>query len=184
MNLARLWFNHADNETEYHKTTLTIMPFTHTQQVKVTTLEDLDALANALARYCTAGTVIGLNGGLGAGKTTLTQALGKALGVTETIASPTFVLIHEYNSGKLPIVHLDFYRLEDNSDSLAGDIIPLIEEGRSLVVAEWTKYAPFFQEYVTIDISFELTPDNERNITIHSFNPLQLPELLVKGTIL
>lgn len=166
-------------KTDYHKPASKMMTNPHTQQVHINTLDDLNTFAVALSKQCNAGTVIGLNGSLGAGKTTFTQHLGKALLVTETIASPTFVLVHEYLSGKLPIIHLDFYRLgEENSDSLVDEIIPMIEEGQSLVVAEWTTYAPFFQEYVTIDIQINVTENDTRVITVNSNTPISFPDSL------
>lgn len=58
--------------------------------------------------------VILLRGGLGAGKTTLIQGLGRGLGITDAIASPTFTLINEYTEGRLPLYHLDLYRLEQD----------------------------------------------------------------------
>lgn len=53
-----------------------------------------------------------LEGDLGSGKTTLVQSIGEGLGITDTIASPTFALIHEYPEGRIPLYHLDLYRLE------------------------------------------------------------------------
>jgi tRNA threonylcarbamoyladenosine biosynthesis protein TsaE len=70
-------------------------------------------IAGALARHLAAGDVVALSGELGSGKTTFAKGLAKGLGVrTEReVSSPTFVLIHEY-SGRLPVFHLDWYRLE------------------------------------------------------------------------
>jgi tRNA threonylcarbamoyladenosine biosynthesis protein TsaE len=73
--------------------------------------EETERLGQALAAVCESGTVIGLVGPLGAGKTRLVRAIAEALGVNPiAIASPTFVLIHEYE-GRLPVYHLDVYRL-------------------------------------------------------------------------
>ena len=72
-----------------------------------------DRLGRALARVVVPNTVIGLIGPLGAGKTRLSRAMAEALGVDPlAIASPTFVLIHEYD-GRLPVYHFDSYRLAD-----------------------------------------------------------------------
>jgi tRNA threonylcarbamoyladenosine biosynthesis protein TsaE len=64
-----------------------------------------------LGKQLTAGTVLLLEGDLGAGKTTLVQGLGLGLGITDTIDSPTFTLINEYQAGRVPLYHVDLYRL-------------------------------------------------------------------------
>ena len=69
-----------------------------------------EAIATKLAAFLKPGDVICLSGDLGAGKTTFTKALGKAMGVTEDITSPTFSIIHEY-AGKMPLYHFDVYRM-------------------------------------------------------------------------
>ncbi len=74
---------------------------------------DTEALGRAIARIVVPGTTIALDGPLGAGKTRLTRAIAEALGVDpREVASPTFVLIHEYE-GTLPLFHFDAYRLPD-----------------------------------------------------------------------
>lgn len=68
------------------------------------------ALGQALGEQLSAGSVLLLKGDLGSGKTTLVQGLGKGLGIT-AIDSPTFTLINEYTKGRLPLYHIDLYRL-------------------------------------------------------------------------
>jgi tRNA threonylcarbamoyladenosine biosynthesis protein TsaE len=70
------------------------------------------AIATQLAQLVQAGTIILLEGNLGSGKTTFMQAFGRALGISTTITSPTFTLIDEYTEGRLPLYHIDLYRLE------------------------------------------------------------------------
>ena len=70
------------------------------------------AIATRLAQLVPAGTIILLEGNLGSGKTTFMQAFGRALGISTTITSPTFTLIDEYTEGRLPLYHIDLYRLE------------------------------------------------------------------------
>src|SRR5437870_1149278 len=77
--------------------------------------EESQALAARLAQQLAAGDVIWLSGELGAGKTTFTQGLGRGLGIGVPINSPTFVLIREY-AGRLPLYHVDLYRLESARD--------------------------------------------------------------------
>jgi tRNA threonylcarbamoyladenosine biosynthesis protein TsaE len=81
--------------------------------IEVASEAETERVGRALAEVVTPGTVIGLVGPLGAGKTRLVRALAEALGVDPgAIASPTFVLIHEYE-GRIPVVHCDVYRLRD-----------------------------------------------------------------------
>lgn len=70
------------------------------------------SLGMAIAQHCNAGSVLLLEGDLGAGKTTLVQGIGEGLGIREPIVSPTFTLIVEYLEGRVPLYHLDLYRLD------------------------------------------------------------------------
>ena len=74
--------------------------------------EATQLLGIKLGQLLTAGSVLLLEGNLGSGKTTLVQGIGKGLGITEAIVSPTFTLVNEYTQGRLPLYHLDLYRLE------------------------------------------------------------------------
>jgi tRNA threonylcarbamoyladenosine biosynthesis protein TsaE len=95
------------------------MRIEHTERgltIEVESEAETEQIGQALARVVAPGTVIGLAGPLGAGKTRLVRALAEALGVDPgAIASPTFVLIHEYE-GRLPVVHCDVYRLHDSEE--------------------------------------------------------------------
>lgn len=102
--------------------------------------------------------VILLEGDLGAGKTTLVQGLGEGLGIDEPIVSPTFTIINEYNRARLPLYHLDLYRLE------AAEIIALnldtywdgIEVVPGIVAIEWAQRMPYKPEsYLTIHLKEE-----------------------------
>ncbi|MDR2295197.1 MAG: tRNA (adenosine(37)-N6)-threonylcarbamoyltransferase complex ATPase subunit type 1 TsaE [Clostridiales Family XIII bacterium] len=93
-----------------------------------------------LAALARPGTVIALIGALGTGKTTLTKAIAEGLGVTERVTSPTFAIIKEYASGRLPLYHFDLYRL-----GCAEELYALgFEEyfrGDGLTVVEWADRA-------------------------------------------
>ena len=75
--------------------------------------EETIALGEAWATQARPGMVIGLEGDLGAGKTQLGKGIARGLRISEPVTSPTFTLVSEYN-GKLPLAHLDFYRLEND----------------------------------------------------------------------
>ena len=96
-------------------------------------------IATQLAQLVSAGTIILLGGDLGSGKTTFMQAFGHALGISSTIASPTFTLIDEYTEGRLPLYHIDLYRLEPSQvpslhleEYWRGEDFPL-----GIVAIEW-----------------------------------------------
>jgi tRNA threonylcarbamoyladenosine biosynthesis protein TsaE len=98
-----------------------------------------------LGQSLPAGSVILLEGELGAGKTTLVQGIGEGLGIIDPIVSPTFTLINEYVEGRIPLYHLDLYRLEPseiealNLDSYwEGLEFPL-----GIVAIEWAKRLPY-----------------------------------------
>ncbi|WNQ10447.1 tRNA (adenosine(37)-N6)-threonylcarbamoyltransferase complex ATPase subunit type 1 TsaE [Paenibacillus aurantius] len=98
-------------------------------------LEDTARLARALAELAVPGTVWALDGDLGAGKTAFSQAAARALGVTDTVNSPTFTIIKEYEGTEFPFYHMDVYRL---SSEEAGELgLDEYFYGGGLTVVEW-----------------------------------------------
>lgn len=97
------------------------------------TLEETQALAMQLAALVEPQSTITLEGDLGAGKTTFTQSFAKGLGITRTVNSPTFTIMKQYE-GRLPLNHLDVYRLEDSDEDLGWDEIFY---GDAVTVVEW-----------------------------------------------
>lgn len=97
-------------------------------------------LGRAIANSVTTRAIIALDGPMGAGKTTLVQGLGQALGVRETISSPTFTMMNEYHSGRMPLYHLDLYRLSEDSQSVAEALAIELDQfidGKMIAVFEW-----------------------------------------------
>lgn len=99
-------------------------------------LEETKRLAQSIALHIKPGMLITLSGDLGAGKTTFTKYLGEALGVKKTINSPTFTILKVYQ-GKLPLYHIDAYRMEGISQDLGFDEY---YEGDGLCIIEWPNY--------------------------------------------
>ncbi len=79
--------------------------------------DETEAVGKKLAAQLRAGDVIAFYGGLGAGKTAFTRGLAAGLGAAETVTSPTYTIVNEYLTGRLPLFHFDMYRLPD-SDAL------------------------------------------------------------------
>ena len=88
------------------------MQLTTTVSVNLPDTESTQRLGEWLGNVLEPSTVLLLKGDLGSGKTTFVQGLGEGLNISETIDSPTFTLINEYLSGRLPLYHVDLYRLE------------------------------------------------------------------------
>ena len=101
--------------------------------------------------------IVLLQGPIGAGKTSFVQGIAKELSISEDITSPTFALSHHYNSGKIPLIHMDLYRL-DNS-SMAKELYLAEEEeanqNKAILVIEWPELIqPIIDNYWKIEISY------------------------------
>ncbi|MEO0529260.1 MAG: tRNA (adenosine(37)-N6)-threonylcarbamoyltransferase complex ATPase subunit type 1 TsaE [Planctomycetota bacterium] len=133
-------------------------------------------LAETLAPPC----VVALIGTLGAGKTRLVQAVAEALGVTEEVTSPTFVLINEYATGRVPIYHLDAYRLNDEDEFIELGIeeyfAGLASAGPGLTFVEWGDRFPDCLPSDTITIRIEVLEGTARRVEING--PTQIAERL------
>ena len=102
-------------------------------EITVASLEETNQLALKLANLLEVQDTITLEGDLGAGKTTFTQYLAKGLGIKRTVNSPTFTILKQYE-GRLPLNHLDVYRLADSDEDLGWDEIFY---GDAVSVVEW-----------------------------------------------
>lgn len=100
--------------------------------------EETFAFAKRVADKLKGGEIILLNGDLGAGKTTFTKGLARALGVKETVTSPTFTYVKEYN-GRLTLYHFDMYRVSDADEVYELGLEEYFYKG-GVVVVEWNKF--------------------------------------------
>ncbi|KOY71554.1 tRNA (adenosine(37)-N6)-threonylcarbamoyltransferase complex ATPase subunit type 1 TsaE [Apilactobacillus kunkeei] len=107
-------------------------------KVNVESPDETKQYGEQLAPLLKAKDIILLDGDLGAGKTTFTKGLAKGLGIKSNIKSPTFTIIREYQGGRLPLYHMDIYRLDDGS----GDELGLEEyfNGDGVNVIEWSEF--------------------------------------------
>ncbi|MCF0140782.1 MAG: tRNA (adenosine(37)-N6)-threonylcarbamoyltransferase complex ATPase subunit type 1 TsaE [Mogibacterium sp.] len=136
------------------------------RKINIESEEGTEKFANFLAENAEPGDVIGLIGDLGTGKTAIAKYIAKALGVTETVSSPTFNIVKEYRSGRMPLYHFDVYRLPDGESLLdiGGD--EYFEAG-GLCVIEWADIVLSVLPEDTILIKLEYTDkEGERIITI------------------
>lgn len=107
--------------------------------------------------------VICLDGELGSGKTVFTKGIANALGIQESITSPTFTIIKEYDSGELPLYHMDVYRLDGNTDGLG------LEEYYTkggIVIIEWSNTIKDVLPEERLVIKFKVIDENRRSLVI------------------
>ncbi len=123
--------------------------------------EDTRAVGEALASFLQPGDAAALTGELGAGKTTLVQGIARGLGVKTPVLSPTFTLVREYRDGRLPVYHVDVYRLERVQEVIDLGLEDAEEDGGVLLV-EWGDVVQGLlpQSYLLI----ELTSDPETEV--------------------
>ena len=125
------------------------------------------ALGKKIGQQLVAGDVLVLDGDLGAGKTTFTKGLAAGLEIPDIIKSPTFTIIHEYQDGRLPLYHMDAYRLENGGAEDLG--LEEYFDGDGVSVVEW---AEFVEDELPADflaIHFKRTGDD--NTRILEFEP-------------
>jgi tRNA threonylcarbamoyladenosine biosynthesis protein TsaE len=99
--------------------------------------EETYRLGAEFAASAQAGLVLGLVGDLGAGKTQYVKGFAAGLGISERVHSPTFTLVNEYRSGRLPCYHLDLYRLESAEQILAAGLEQYFNPQDGVTVIEW-----------------------------------------------
>lgn len=136
---------------------------------KITSLnvEETQRIAAALAKVVVPGTVIALEGDLGAGKTHFTQGLARGLGVGEAVTSPTFNVMSVYDQGRLPLYHFDLYRLEDALELEDIAFYDYVEaDGVSCI--EWAAKFPEEIPAQALWISITTREDNVRSIEVRT----------------
>jgi tRNA threonylcarbamoyladenosine biosynthesis protein TsaE len=129
--------------------------------------EQTQALAAALAQTLRGGEVIALDGELGTGKTQFVRGLLKGLGGNpRTVSSPTFVLLNVYDSGRLPLFHLDAYRVSGADDFESIGFNELIEQG-GVVVVEWASRVIDLLPQKRIDVQIQAIGPTVRSIQVN-----------------
>ena len=142
--------------------------------------EATQELGKQLGTFLPARTVILLEGELGAGKTTLVQGIGEGLGIKEAIVSPTFTLVNEYTQGRLPLYHLDLYRLQpEDIEALYPDIYWEGQEVTPGITAiEWAQRLPY-RPLAYLDIKLTHSEKQGRKAIVELVGKLELnPNIL------
>ncbi len=123
-------------------------------------------LGENIAAYLSPNMVITLDGDLGAGKTTFTKGLGSGLGIQDTISSPTFNILKCYFNGKIPLYHIDAYRLEDGINSDIG--LEEVIDGDGVAIIEWASYIKsMINDHLSVKI--EIIDENTRKFSFEAF---------------
>lgn len=132
------------------------------QMFLISTASAMDSFAKKLSLHLSLGMVVTLSGPLGSGKTTLVQSLGKYLGVTARVISPTFTLMKIYPLPSGRLVHVDAYRL----DSLQGLGLEDETGNDTITMIEWPEKIKTLPEGVQLSITITIQEDQTRLVTV------------------
>lgn len=135
-------------------------------EIVIAGLEDLERAAKEFLEAIGGNTLIAFYAPMGAGKTTFTTALCKALGVQEdAVSSPTFAIVNEYRGGLgQPIFHFDFYRIENPSEALDIGLYDYLDSGY-LCLMEWPENIEGLLPEETLRVSISVQPDGSRLVS-------------------
>lgn len=134
--------------------------------VRSTDAASTRALGARLAGLARPGDLVCLAGPLGAGKTQLAKGFGIGLGVDDPVTSPTFVLMSEY-AGRLPLFHLDLYRLDDAADAVAGGLLDE-RQAEGVTLVEWPERLGPALPADRLDVTIEGEADGPRTIRLRA----------------
>ena len=126
--------------------------------------EETEQVGCALANQLPPGSVIAFRGDLGAGKTAFTRGLAKGLGCTEQVTSPTYTIVNEYLSGKMPLFHFDMYRLTCADDLFDIGWEDYLERG-GICAVEWSENVTQALED-PVWVTIQKTGESSRTITV------------------
>jgi len=140
-------------------------------EFQANSIEETTKIGFQLGKLLNSGDIICLTGDLGTGKTHITKGIAKGLGINDTITSPTFNIVNQYDSGRLKLNHFDVYRVSDPDEIYAiGFDDYIFSEAVSII--EWANYIEEIlpKEYLHINISKDFSKgENFRKISINSY---------------
>lgn len=136
--------------------------------VEINGLKETEKLAKSFAKTLAGGEVILLNGDLGAGKTTFTKSVLRALGVKSEVTSPTFTIMREYVGKKFKIYHFDMYRMTSGQEAREFGLEEYIysSDDRSIVFIEWPEKIKDILNGEFLNIKISLLDENKRKFEI------------------
>lgn len=135
-------------------------------KIKTSSPKETKDFANKLAKALPSPMIIALNGNLGTGKTTFVQGFGQALKVKETVNSPSFTLVNNY-SGKEPIQHIDFYRLNSAAEIELLGIDEYLPPQNGFTLIEWASHAPQLLPEPYLALEFSDLGNDTREISLN-----------------
>ena len=133
-------------------------------QFITTSPEETEAVGQALAKVLPAGTVLAYQGDLGAGKTAFTRGLARGLGSTDPVTSPTYTIVNEYLSGRIPLFHFDMYRLASEEDLFDIGWEDYLERG-GICAVEWSENVSRGLD-AAVTVSIQKLEETTRKITL------------------
>ncbi len=133
-------------------------------KTRVKGIKETEKLANDFAAKLNGGEVVLLNGDLGAGKTTFTQYVFKALGVKDVVNSPTFAILKSYR-GKFKLHHFDTYRIT-TEEAIEAGFDEIFQEKDSVIFVEWSENIASLLPNKTISVNIRYISENEREFEI------------------
>ncbi|MGN0779456.1 MAG: tRNA (adenosine(37)-N6)-threonylcarbamoyltransferase complex ATPase subunit type 1 TsaE [Aristaeellaceae bacterium] len=137
------------------------------------------ALGQRLARQLQAGDVLLLMGNLGAGKSELTRGIAQGLGITDTVASPSFTILNVYEDGRVPLYHFDWYRLQSAEELYELGMDEYLG-GDGVAVVEWPSQCPEAIPEDYLEVAIDPVSETERRLTLTprgAFRSLKMEDL-------
>ena len=132
-------------------------------QITTHSADETQALGKKLAESLRPGDVIAYFGDLGAGKTAFTRGIAEGLGVSEQVTSPTYTIVNEYLSGRLPLFHFDMYRLSSADDLFDIGWVDYLDRG-GVCAVEWSENVAEAMETGTIRVSIRREGDENSRV--------------------
>ncbi len=133
------------------------------------TLKDTELLAKNIAPLLENGCFINLFGEIGAGKTALVKLVAAEIGIQEHVTSPSFVILNEYHTGKLPVYHFDLYRLENVGVKTVCDELREYSQGKILTFVEWAEFSQNEIPFNRIEINVTYEDNDNRKYSLKSY---------------